>query len=57
MYFSGDVFHGNWEDNIIYGKNCFMMYRNGDIFQGGYRGGIRCGFGKYQFLNGEIIEG
>ena len=33
------------------------MYRNGDVFQGSYKGGIRCGKGKYKFANGQIIEG
>lgn len=33
------------------------MYKNGDTFQGGYKAGIRSGFGKYKFTNGQIIEG
>ena len=52
MYFSGDVFQGNWKDNVIFGDDCFFMYKNGDYFQGGYRGGLRSGFGKYQFASG-----
>lgn len=52
MYFSGDVFHGKWEDNMLQGENCFMMYRNGDYFQGNYRAGMRAGYGKYQFASG-----
>ncbi len=29
-----------------------MMYKNEDIFQGGYKAGIRSGFGKYKFADG-----
>ena len=32
-----------------------MLYKNGDIFKGQYKGGVRVGFGCYTFATGEII--
>ena len=52
IYYNGDVFKGNWENDVIMGEKCFMAYRNGDSFQGSYKGGVRVGMGKYVFNNG-----
>lgn len=38
-------------------ENSSMLYKNGDIFKGCYKGGVRVGRGLYTFASGEIIEG
>lgn len=34
-----------------------MKYSNGDRYEGGWRGGMRFGQGKYFYYNGDRYEG
>jgi hypothetical protein len=35
IYYNGDIFKGNWKNNIVYGKGT-LTYKNGDNFIGFY---------------------
>ena len=56
IYYNGDVFRGNWEEDTILGDSCFMAYKNGDTYQGSFKGGVKVGQGKYIFHTGQVIE-
>ena len=57
MYFkSGNIYEGNWENDIQNGKG-IMYYKNGDIYNGFFKNGEINGNGIYKWKNGEIFEG
>lgn len=56
-YTTGNMYVGNWKDNLKHGEGGVFRWISGERYEGGYVKDKRAGYGVYFWANGEKYEG
>eukprot|EP00730_Choanoeca_flexa_P005739 TRINITY_DN12009_c0_g1_i1.p2 TRINITY_DN12009_c0_g1~~TRINITY_DN12009_c0_g1_i1.p2 ORF type:complete len:234 (+),score=20.98 TRINITY_DN12009_c0_g1_i1:41-742(+) len=47
---NGDVYKGEWKDDLVHGKGKYTSKENGYCYEGGFEQGLRHGYGVYSIV-------
>jgi len=56
---NGNVYDGNWKDDMMHGNNGKLSYANGDVYDGNFKASMKHnGKGKYTnyYTSGDVAE-
>lgn len=56
MFQNGDIYEGHWKEDLFHGKGLYKSMF-GDMYQGDFDSGVKCGFGTITLANKSSYEG